>query len=50
MAKELGLITRFPGGWPKGVPRSGSREDRQLAKARLAWADLRRQLAGESEG
>jgi hypothetical protein len=45
LAKELGLITRFPGGWTRGMPRN---EDRRRAKALLILAELRRQLVAES--
>jgi hypothetical protein len=46
LAKELGLIDRIPGGWTAGLPRSG---DRQVAKALLMLAELRRQLSPERE-
>jgi hypothetical protein len=43
MAKAVGLIDRFPGGWPKGMPRNA---DRLIARARAAIAEYRRWLTG----
>lgn len=41
LAKTLGLIDRFPGGWPKGIPR---RRDRLLAKALAVLAQCQRRV------